>query len=647
MDEQNTPREAFLESQEILSTIEWVDAFQNHAEALNAIALFDHQVNMLLEALRAITAKRFSRFLRDAVLAIVRPVRAIHRVREFITADPTTEIAKSVEQDNRIFDRFEDRIVQAVCRLFSIVVERWDGHERFEINLDPSLENELNNQHYLLVYLILLLLEHWVAPENMEASSTYFEISNPKYNRLPGLRRYPPQPQSPSTIEKITTTRQHMKTMMASADENDDAYDEEALIEDNYPLSETGITTLTSGMIHAMLDPRHLESQFVLPLTLSKEWMFMTAGGLASGFLTADESQLGLADKALQVLLYTIDRVPLDGFEMSALDYCSLDSSADRMGLFQVFQVIVNFASTSPSAHHRFYAFQGLDRLIQGCKDDVKLSLLDQLVSPSCPYESMRAAAINLVKATVERSFQKLDQSRVEVTEHLECIGTMAGSEAKSIPKVEQSPFTGPLLLKTFQQSIFRVDTKAFQHSPLKNEGAWLDKYDTFMHAINFYMFLLLRDARTDNLTEVWSASNLVETRQEFLDPLMQRITEMRQDYTVRLARAQAQESTAGTMDVEPPRHKANAKNGVVNFDIDMEDMEDEEEEEEEGDEGGQVPKDTVSDLNGRMVKNELMELLLEQIFALTKVQEEKNTGSGSDSGSDSDSDNEDWKPVK
>jgi hypothetical protein len=105
----------------------------------------------------------------------------------------------------------------------------------------------------------------------------------------------------------------------------------------------------------------------------------------------------------------------------------------------------------------------------------------------------MRAAAVNLLKGTVERSFQKLNRVREDNATNVRKGKTAATEQA-------QSPFTSPLLLKTFGSSVWRFETKPFEQSPLKSEGAWLDKYDFFMHGLNFYLFLLIRDTRDDNL---------------------------------------------------------------------------------------------------------------------------------------------------
>ncbi|KAF9896449.1 hypothetical protein BX616_007427 [Lobosporangium transversale] len=368
-----------------------------------------------------------------------------------------------------------------------------------------------------------------------------------------------------------------------------------------------------------MTNPTLLPSSFTLPLTLAQNWVFTTAGGVASGFLSSDESQLPIADKALLVLLYAIDRTPLDGFQMGALDYCTKDSSMDRMGLFQIFQVMVSFAATCPSSNHRFFCFHGLDRLIQACEDDVKLYLLEQLVSPKCPYESMRAASINLIKATVERSFTRLDKIRAENTVRIKMDITDGQEKGRLGLNQTQSPFTSPLLLKTFLSSIWRFEAKAFEHSPLKNESAWWDKYDLFMHALNFYLFLLLRDSSEDNLTEIWLTSNIQDTQKEFIKPLAERVLELKEDYIQRLDKVEMDQDRVFNDDIdEAPLSRIKSKNGVVNFDIEMGSGDDDEEEDQRAD-GTQRPKDTAEDLNQKMMRLEIMDELLERIQEQTQ----------------------------
>lgn len=49
MEEETSPREQFLASQEILSTIEWIDVLQDHASATEAMSLFNMHMSILLE----------------------------------------------------------------------------------------------------------------------------------------------------------------------------------------------------------------------------------------------------------------------------------------------------------------------------------------------------------------------------------------------------------------------------------------------------------------------------------------------------------------------------------------------------------------------------------------------------------------------
>jgi len=49
MKEGETPREKFLWSQEILTTLEWVDVLQDYEATMEAIALFDKHISVVLE----------------------------------------------------------------------------------------------------------------------------------------------------------------------------------------------------------------------------------------------------------------------------------------------------------------------------------------------------------------------------------------------------------------------------------------------------------------------------------------------------------------------------------------------------------------------------------------------------------------------
>lgn len=58
-----------------------------------------------------------------------------------------------------------------------------------------------------------MVLDQWVATENMDAASTYFEFANPKYKRF--SPRGPNQPPEPK--ENTGATLRHLQCMMVTS----------------------------------------------------------------------------------------------------------------------------------------------------------------------------------------------------------------------------------------------------------------------------------------------------------------------------------------------------------------------------------------------------------------------------------------------
>lgn len=119
----------------------------------------------------------------------------------------------------------------------------------------------------------------------------------------------------------------------------------------------------------------------------------------------------------------------------------------------------------------------------------------------------------------------------------------------------------------------------------------------------------------------MWSTSNLEETKSLFLEPLSERVLELKEEYIRRLALAEqeldmelgdGEDDVPGAPGMLPP---LKAKSGVVNFDIDMDS-------EDEGDDDllpvpGQR-KESALELNQSIMRLELMDELLERIQELT-----------------------------
>jgi hypothetical protein len=114
------------------------------------------------------------------------------------------------------------------------------------------------------------------------------------------------------------------------------------------------------------------------------------------------------------------------------------------------------------------------------------------------------------------------------------------------------------------------------------------------------------------------------ETQKEFIEPLVERVQELKEDYIQRLAAVEMMQDEVFDDDaMDLPTHRIRAKNGVVDFDIDMESGDDDDDDSDDEDENRDMrrgPKDTVLDLNQKMMRLEIMDELLERIQELTKL---------------------------
>lgn len=129
----------------------------------------------------------------------------------------------------------------------------------------------------------------------------------------------------------------------------------------------------------------------------------------------------------------------------------------------------------------------------------------------------------------------------------------------------------------------------------------------------------------------MWSTSNLEETQSFFLEPLSERVQELKEENIRRLALAEqeqdmelgdGEDDVPGAPGMLPP---LKAKNGVVNFDIDMDS-------EDEGDDNlpplpGQR-KESALELNQSIMRLELMDELLERIQDMTNESKEDDDDS-------------------
>ncbi len=115
-----------------------------------------------------------------------------------------------------------------------------------------------------------------------------------------------------------------------------------------------------------------------------------------------------MVDKTLIVLLYLTER---NEENTISLDHLEAKLSKDGTTLTHLYQAISVFASTSPNETLRFISFKLLSHLITLCKDDARIFLLRELLT-SCPFETMKSAAIEIVKENVAQGLNKAYESK-------------------------------------------------------------------------------------------------------------------------------------------------------------------------------------------------------------------------------------------
>lgn len=97
----------------------------------------------------------------------------------------------------------------------------------------------------------------------------------------------------------------------------------------------------------------------------------------------------------------------------------------------------------------------------------------------------------------------------------------------------------------------------------------------------------------------------------------MERVQELKEDYIQRLAEVELAQDVIFDDEIDVPMHRIKSRNGVVDFDIDMEsgeeDCGDGDDDELEKTKNGR-PKETITDLNQKMMRLEIMDELLERI---------------------------------
>ncbi|CAG8544043.1 23139_t:CDS:10, partial [Rhizophagus irregularis] len=454
----NNVRETHLMIMERLSWLEWKNQYHSVME-------FSSLVNILKIVLNRLDREKLINFLPETIKAIV----CIWPVLD------------------KLEDKHKNIIVDSLIQFTEIIAELIEV-EKKEFKLSSMPEELYNQEYYLTNYLVVTSFEKFIRSTHIPMSPTYYEMYHPKFN-VPWKHKQSLDTQAIdiARLDKLIKTSikahisidqlvNYINNFVKSPDSSEKG---RKFPIGDFPILPNGVLVYVASIMYYQFMPQDDSSAEKSVIPLSSEYLFRNLTSIASKYLSSDVNELEMADKTLLVLLYLAERN-----EENTISSDNLESKLSKDGttIVHLYQAITTFASTSPNEYLRFIAFQLLSRLITLCKDDAKIFLLKELLT-SCPFETMKSAAIGIVKDNIAQGLNK-------------------AYKRKSADKV--------IIVDTFLPHILRFESS----SVLVNEKEFSEKHGFIMQGLNFYIFLLMRDEKNLQISE---------TNKEYIVPIKEK----------------------------------------------------------------------------------------------------------------------------
>ncbi|CAG8551067.1 12739_t:CDS:10 [Funneliformis caledonium] len=464
----NNARETHMMIMERFSWLEWKS---QHCSTME----FSNLIKVLRIVLNRLDRKILIKFLPETVQAVIRVWSAL---------DELDDVHRDIVTDSLI------QFAEIIAELMEV--------EKKELKLDPTRKDLDNQEYYLSSYLIITSFEKFIRSTHIPMSPAYYEIYHPKFHILWERK----QSAGVRTIDKARLMRLIQASIKAHISIDQlvnyiNSLIKEPTVKDSifstkdFPISPSGVIIYVASVIYYQFMHQDDSSVEKAVIPLSPGWLFKNIVSIASKCLSSDAKELEMADKTLLVLLYLTER---NEENTISSDHLEAKLSNDGTTITHLYQFISVFASTSPDETLRFISFKLLSRLITLCKDDARIFLLRELLT-NCPFETMKSAAIEIVKENVAQGLDK-------------------AYESKSNDKSTISVFASRFIIETFFPHILRFESPSI----LENEKEFSEKYSFIMQGLNFYLFLLMRDK--ENLTGVWNNKQIIETNKEYIEPI-------------------------------------------------------------------------------------------------------------------------------
>ncbi|KAI7862800.1 hypothetical protein BDF14DRAFT_1885705 [Spinellus fusiger] len=281
------------------------------------------------------------------------------------------------------------------------------------------------------------------------------------------------------TADDLLNIRRNPLLIFDELSPTDDDNDRDTIHPTNFPLSYNGIASVFIMSTYDQCLKRQdlnqtCQSDSSVPILykqLCRKYL-----GLLLNLLMNIENDLHV-DKTLFALLYLSDNIDMN-VTLATLDKEILGPVGieKTLEMTRVFQIISSAASLSENSEFRFLAYRLLGRFLDICNDEARMFLMMEL-HKNCPYPTMKVAAIGLLKEQVNRCFNRTNN-------------------------MHPSIFTSRVLVDEFFSVIFQGNSEW-----CNSEDVFWEDYSYQIQALNFYLYLLIRD-RYENKTTVWDKEN-------------------------------------------------------------------------------------------------------------------------------------------
>ncbi|KAF7732088.1 hypothetical protein EC973_006343 [Apophysomyces ossiformis] len=513
--DENTSREMRRVSSELIQRISdrtsWKESIVMAAEQISFLTLSTHYPNEEECVRKAIEYVEFHRLAGQALERA--PAKKVPQNFFYPASrcEYDLDLIKNIISEksswgcsNRSPNRWDDIVYCMVNTILDFI--EFGGNT--EISSDDLWEGKLDwetasddiRQYYLCVFLLTMVFEKVILNLDMDLSKAYKKRYHKSYQVKRAANRMVHLYDGTSTPMLQTVYRCTGTSFDTGRLPNEDG-GLSNVTDQQYPLSDLGIISiLAMSIYHRCLfrESAKAPGLNLLAVILNGEWIGRNALGTIMKLLTEPQKTTH-ADKGLLILLLLADIVKVDiTLETFENTFREDLSSTQEFPFLRAFQIASSFATMCPDSDLRLITYQLIAQFLRFCNEEACLFSLAELIE-GCPFPTMRAAAVGLLKDRIDEAFKNQKDDNNEVP----------------------SVFTSRVIVDKFFPILFRME-----HGWKTSDNDFLEGFGVQIQTLNFYLYLLIRD-KGKNQTTLWDKERIEWVMKEYICPLEDRVDQL------------------------------------------------------------------------------------------------------------------------